>query len=140
MRACVVLVLVTEGAVAAGEPVPLTPLDLKDVAAVQPKGGDVTKPTEIKTADELARSPLFRAGAADELKKHVDFSKEKLVVFAWSGSGRDAVTGATRTADKKLLAQFLYAPGATRDLRQHFKVFVVPGDAEVKVENNPRAK
>ena len=142
MRACTILLVFVAGPVlvAADKPVPLVPLDLKDVATVQPKDGDVTKPTEIKTADELAKSPLFGAGAADKLKTKVDFTKEKLVVFTWSGSGRDSVAGATLTADKKLTAQFLYTPGATRDLRQHFKAFVVPKDAEVKAEKNPRAK
>jgi hypothetical protein len=142
MRAGAMLAMLVVGSVAgaADKPVPLVPLDLKDVATVQPKDGDVTKPTEIKSAEELAKSPLFGAGAADKLKKHVDFAKEKLVVFTWSGSGRDSVAGATLTADKKLTAQFLYTPGITRDLRQHFKAFVVPKDAEVKAEKNPRAK
>ena len=142
MRACAILTafLIGSAVVAEDKPVPLTALDLKEIATVQPKEGDVTKPTEIKTADELAKSPLFGAGAADKLKKHVDFSKEKLVVFTWSGSGRDSVAGATLTEDKKLTARFLYTPGATRDLRQHFKAFVVPKDAEVKAEKNPRAK
>jgi hypothetical protein len=134
MRACAIFaMLVVSSAVgAADKSEPLTALDLKDIATVQPKQGDATKPTEIKTAEELAKSPLFGAGAAEKLKKHVNFEKEKLVVFAWSGSGQDSIAGATATADKKLVAEFTYTPGKTRDLRQHFKAFVVPKDAEVK--------
>ena len=141
MRACALLAMFVVGSVAgaADKPVPLVPLDLKDVPTIQPKTGDATKPTEIASAEELAKSPLFGAGAAEKLKKSVDFTKEKLVVFAWGGSGRDSVAGATRTADTKLTAQFLYTPGLTRDLRQHFKAFVVPKGAEVKAEKNPRA-
>jgi hypothetical protein len=141
MRACAILAAFAAGSVlaAADKPVPLAALDLKDVAVVPPKAGDPTKPTEIKTGDELAKSPLFGEGAADTLKKHVDFEKEKLVVFAWSGSGRDSVGGATLTEDKKPTARFIYTPGATRDLRRHLRVFVVPKDAVVKAEKNPRA-
>ena len=140
MRAFTMLAVFVAGSalVAEDKPASLTPLDLKDIATVQPKGGDATKPAEIKSADELAKSPLFGAGAADQLKKHVDFAKQKLVVFAWSGSGKDAVAGETLTSDKKITAQFLYTPGATRDLRQHFKVFVVSKDAEVKAEKNSK--
>ena len=136
MRACAILAMFALGSVvvAADKPVPLTALDLKDIPTVQPKQGDVTKPTEIKTAEDLAKSPLFGEGSSDKLKKHVDFTKEKVVVFAWSGSGQDSVAGATATEDKKTTAQFTYTPGKTRDLRQHFKVFVVPKDAEVKAE------
>jgi hypothetical protein len=126
--------------VAADKPQPLTPIDLKanDIPVVQPKGGSPLEPTEIKTSDELAKSPLFGAGAADKLKKFVNFEKEKLVVFAWSGSGRDALAGSLVTADKKVTAQFLYTPGATKDNRPHFRAFVAPKDADVKVERNSR--
>ena len=138
MRACAILAMFALGSVVADEkPQPLKPLDLKDIPTVQPKEGGVTKPTEIKSAEELAKSPLFGAGAADKLKKHVDFAKEKLVVLAWSGSGQDSVAGTSQTKDKTTTVQFLHAPGKTRDLRQHFMVFVVPKDAEVKAEKKP---
>lgn len=136
MRACAILAMLVVGSVvgAADKSESLTALDLKDISTVQPKQGAATKPTEIKTAEELAKSPLFGEGATEKLKKHVNFEKDKLVVFAWSGSGQDSITGATASADKKLVAEFTYAPGKTRDLRQHFKAFVVPKDAEVKVK------
>ena len=132
MRAGAMLVVFMFGsaAFAVEAPEELKPLDLKDVAIVQPKEGDVTKPAEIKSAEELAKSPLFGAGAADKLAKHVDFAKQKLVVFAWSGSGQDKLAGEFTTG-KGPLARFGYTPGKTRDLRQHFVVFVVDKKAEV---------
>lgn len=135
MRACAMLaVLAFCSACVAEDAKPLVPLELKDIATVQPKEGSATKPTEIKTAEELAKSSLFGKGGADAVKKLVDFEKQKLVVFAWSGSGRDTVGGAVLTIDKKLTAKFQYTPGRTRDLRQHFKAYAVPKDAEVKAE------
>ena len=133
MRACAMLAVFAFGPVAFAVEAPeeLKPLDLKGVATVQPKEGDVTKPSEIKSAEELAKSPLFGAGAADKLTKQVDFAKQKLVVFAWSGSGQDKITGEFTTG-KGPLAQFGYTPGETRDLRQHFVVFAVDKKAEVR--------
>ena len=42
--------------------------------------------------------------------------------------------GELKTADKKTTAPFTYTRGLTRDLRRHVRLFVVPKDAEVKVE------
>lgn len=132
MRTCAMLAVFAIGsaALAVEAPEELKPLDLKGVATVQPKEGDVTKPTEITSAEELAKSPLFGAGAADKLAKQVDFAKQKLVVFAWSGSGQDKLMGEF-TVGKGPLARFTYAPGKTRDLRQHFVAFAVDKKAEV---------
>lgn len=131
---CAMLAVFAFGSVCvATEAKPFTPLDLKDIKTVQPKEGDALKPTEIKSAEELSKSPLFGAGAAEKLGKLVNFEKEKLVVFAWRGSGQDAVTGVLMVAEgKKATASFTYKPGLTRDLREHFQAFAVPKDVEVK--------
>jgi hypothetical protein len=99
----------------------------KDLKITFPKGGKATEPTEINSAEDLAKAPAL-GGAADEIKKQVDFAKEKLVFFAWGGSGGDKVT-----ADEKTAGTFNYMRGLTRDFRQHTKLFVVPKDAAVKV-------
>lgn len=144
MRACVTLAVlfVASGVGAADKPVPLVPIDTKakSIAVAVPERGDMLKPTEIKSADELAKSPLFAKADAEKVKKEVNFEKEKLVVFAWSGSGQDRVAGTLVTADKKATATFVFTPGATLDLRSHAKLFVLPKDATVKAERNPRAK
>jgi hypothetical protein len=110
-------------------------LVMKDVKLVQPKDfGAPPKAIEIKTADELAKSAAFADDAGrDAIKKQVDFTKEKLVVFAWSGSGGDQLTPELKADGKKLAAVFTYKVGETDDLRRHALAFVVPKDAEVKV-------
>lgn len=89
--------------------------------------GKPTEPTVIKTADELAKCPVC-GGEADAIKKQVDFSKEKLLVFAWGGSGGDKLA-----ADEKTPGTFTLKRGLTRDYRMHMHLFAVPKDAEVKV-------
>lgn len=99
----------------------------KDLKITLPKGGKATEPTVIKTADDLAKSVPLK-DAADAIKKEVNFDKEKLVFFAWGGSGRDKIA-----PDAKTPGTFAYTAGLTRDFRMHAHLFVVPKDAEVKV-------
>lgn len=135
-----VLVALAVPVTAADKTQPLTAVDLKgkEIAVVQPKEGNPLQPTEIKTTDELTKSPLFAESSIEKVKKEVNFEKEKLVVFAWSGSGRDVIAGVLVTEEKKATAQFTYTPGATKDNRPHFRLFVVPKDAEMKVERAQR--
>jgi hypothetical protein len=91
------------------------------------RGGKATEPTAIKSADDLAKSPALK-DSADAIKKEVDFDTQKLVFFAWSGSGGDKIA-----PDAKTAGTFTYTAGLTRDLRPHVHLFVVPKDAEVKV-------
>jgi hypothetical protein len=87
------------------------------------------QPTEIKTAEELAK--VFpQKEVVDAIKKEVDFAKQRLVFFAWAGSGGDKIT-ATTAKDE---VTFTYKGGLTRDLRSHFKLFAIPKDAKFKVE------
>lgn len=104
----------------------------KDLKVTPMRGGKATEPTEIKTAEDLAKSPVLK-DAADDVKKSVDFSKEKLVLFAWAGSGGDKLAPELKGEDKKVTAEFVLTRGLTRDLRQHVHIYVVPKDAEVKV-------
>ena len=103
----------------------------QDLKLKVPKGGRPTPPAVITSAEELMKCPVC-GDEAEAIKKHVDFDKEKLLVFAWSGSGQDklAVTGETK--DGKSIVTPTFTPGRTRDLRPHVKLFVVPKDADVK--------
>ena len=107
-------------------------LATKGVAFDFSKAGNRPEPVEIKSADELAKSALFADDAdRDEIKKQVNFEKEKLVVFVWSGSGQDKLDGAL--VKRGGTAQFTYTVGRTDDLRHHGHVFAVPKDAKVEV-------
>lgn len=91
------------------------------------------KPVEIKSADELAKSPLFADDdGRKEIKKQVNFEKEKLVVFVWAGSGQDKLTG--ELVKRGGTALFTFKAGLTDDLRRHAHVFAVPKDAKVEMK------
>lgn len=103
----------------------------KDLKVKPPRGGKATEPTVITSADELAKCPVC-GGEAEAIGKQVDFDKEKLLVFAWSGSGQDKVAVTGETKDGKTTVTPTFTAGRTRDFRPHVKLFVVPKDADVK--------
>ena len=134
MRACAMLVAVFVGslAVVADEKPAVKEIDTKDMKLAFPRGGKQDTPTTITSAEDLAKNAVTK-DAADDIKKKIDFAKEKLVVFAWGGSGGDKIAADLKTADKKSTAEFSLTRGLTRDFRMHIHLYVVPKDAEVKV-------
>src|SRR5262245_51467254 len=74
-------------------------IDLKDIKVTPPEKSVIGKPKTIKDAEELAKIIPDEEQAAKVAKK-VDFAKEKLVLFAWSGSGRDKLTASEKTSEK----------------------------------------
>src|SRR5204863_221331 len=107
-------------------------LAVKGVKFDHEKAGNRPKPVEIKSADELAKSKLFADDESrEEIKKQVKFDKEKLVVFVWSGSGQDKLTGAL--VKRGGTALFTHTRGETDDLRHHGLVFAVPKDVKVEM-------
>jgi hypothetical protein len=135
MRACtlVAMLFTCSVALAADDKPIVKEIPTKDLKLVFPKSGKATEPTIFTAADDVAKSPVV-GGAADEIKKQVNFEKEKLVVFAWGGSGGDKLATDITTADKKTTAVFTLTRGLTRDFRQHIHLYIVPKNAEVKVE------
>ena len=132
MRACAIVVALMIPALAAAEEKKVVKeIPTKDLKLKVPEGGKAGVPAEVKSAEELAKCPVC-GDEAEAIKKQVDFSKEKLLVFAWSGSGQDKVDVTGETKDGKTALTVAYTPGKTRDLRRHVKLFVVPKDAVVK--------
>ena len=85
----------------------------------------VDQPLIINNADELVKEFEDKAVQA-KINAVVDLSKERLIVFTWSGSGKDQlqlVSGDTMNNGNTL---FAYKPGLTRDLRQHTHIYVMP--------------
>jgi hypothetical protein len=106
----------------------------KDLKIKFPEAGKPTEPATIKTAEELKKNPVVGA-AADEIAKQIDFDKQSLLVFAWSGSGGDKITASIGAgADGKAIVFAELLPGKTFDLRQHVRLFAVPKDLKVVVE------
>ena len=62
-----------------------------------------------------------------------DFKTEYVLLFQWQGSGQDKLSSAAVTKDGKTTVTFTRKAGATDDLRQHSKAFILPAGAEWKV-------
>ena len=90
--------------------------------------GKVTDPLVIDNVGDLKKNITGEEAQAAVLK-NLDFAKEKVLLFGWSGSGRDMVTA----TEEKGEVIFTYKAGLTRDLRGHTKVFIIPKDAKFKV-------
>ena len=136
MRASAIVALLFVGslALAADDKPTVKEIPTKDLKVKFPeKGGKATEPTIYTAAEDVAKSPVV-GGAVEEIKKQVNFEKEKLVVFAWGGSGGDKLATDITVADKKTTAVFTLTRGLTRDFRQHIHLYVVPKDADVKIE------
>ncbi len=108
------------------------------VRAIDTKGlnlgkaeGEVMKPQIISSAEELAKA-IPNEEALAKIKKEVNFGKEKLLFFAWSGSGGDKLGFSTN--DKNTGVTVVYKAGLTRDLRPHYYLLVLPKDATWKMD------
>jgi hypothetical protein len=107
-------------------------LDAKGVPRVLERG-TVDKPTIITSAEELAKAISVEEVQA-RIKKEVDFAKEKMLFFAWSGSGGDKLTPTVEKGEKGPEVVFQYRRGLTKDLRPHVHLFAIPKDATWKVQ------
>src|SRR5829696_6869802 len=105
MRACAILAALVVGplALAADEKPAVKEIATKDLKLAFPQRGKATEPATITSTEDLAKNAVTK-DAADDLKKQVDFTKEKLVVFTWGGSGGDKLATDLKTADKKTTA------------------------------------
>ena len=95
------------------------------IPAVKPGFSKVEKPLEILKRKDL-KAILGKGKAMMELRKRVDFEKQKVLLFRWNGSGKDTLTART-VAQPGVPAKiiFNYTPGLTRDIRFHAKVFAL---------------
>jgi hypothetical protein len=103
-------------------------IDLKGLKRAPAEGGDVKKPTVITSAEELAKA-FPEEELQGRIKKEVDFDKQRLLFFAWAGSGGDKLDFKVEDGKKGPEAVFTYRTGLTRDLRGHFHLYVLPKDA-----------
>ena len=96
------------------------PRELKVTKA--PAGERMMKTSKITSLADFTKE--FGKEVADEIAKEVNFKSEYVVVFTWSGSGGDKMEMSTEGKKATFTKKF----GLTRDLRPHFKVFVLPKD------------
>jgi len=119
--------------VTADEAGKLREIEAKDLK-VDFEKGNVTKPQVIASAADLDKA----IPNADAVKKQVDFTKEKLLLFAWSGGSSNQLQGKLSEDGKRV--NFTFIPGRQRDPQRHVRLFVVPKDAEFKVLLAPGGK
>ncbi len=130
---CVVAVLVAGSALAGDHPPEVRALVAVGAKFELNKCSEVSNPLELTSADELMKAHVFGDEASRALvARQVDFATEKLVVFAWSGSGGDTLDG--KLVRRGGTAEFTYTAGRTADLRTHGAVFAVPKDVKVQVK------
>jgi hypothetical protein len=90
------------------------------------------EPTVIANDEQLAKAVKDEAAVA-EIKKAVDFKTEKVLYFAWSGSGLDKLTFTTAEGKAGPEVTFNYTPGRTKDLRPHHTLIAVPKGTTYKI-------
>jgi hypothetical protein len=88
-----------------------------------------TKPARISSAEELARAfPDADAKWLDRVAKQVDFDREELVFFAWTGSNTDGVAAKVEQTDRGPVVVFTFEPGYGEDMpHARFRMFAVAG-------------
>jgi len=110
----------------AGEPDPKLP-PIQRLKGPRPsqavfKASSAKKPLVIETAEEAAK--WFSEKALAELREKVDFAQQKLLVFAWRGSGGDRLTYSVAESYPEQVFFKLHR-GRTRDLRAHLSMYAL---------------
>ncbi len=122
---CGVALLAPAGLVAQekGEVPAIQAIDLKGVS-VQAARGQVQKPSVLDSAKDLARA-IPKQEERARIEKQIDWKKQHVLLFSWSGSGGDKLDFTVSKVNDKEQVAFHYTRGLTRDLRPHVKMFVV---------------
>ena len=85
---------------------------------------EATKDRPLVIRDQKGASAHFARPERMKLLKVVDLSEQKLLVFAWRGSGQDRLTfSVLESAPEQVV--FEYRAGRTRDLRSHVHVYAL---------------
>lgn len=113
-------------------------------SALEEIGGIALEDKIFETVDEnrmllLASSEeAERHLSAENFKKlsdQVDFDTQRVVVFAWRGSGRDRISYSIAESWPEQIS-FDYERGMTRDLRSHTKIFALRSNVSCTVGGN----
>ena len=127
LTACVLALAALPASGGEKDKLPVREVDLKGIDLGDAKG-DPHKPAVITSAEDLAKAiPSEEAQA--KIKKDVDFAKEKVLYFAWSGSGGDSLSFQVDKGEKGPVVTFMYKRGLTRDVRGHHALYAMPRDA-----------
>jgi len=87
------------------------------------------KPTRITDKEGLANA-FPKSTWQDLIDKQVDFTKERLLLFAWSGSGGDRlsfkVNSGFKDGKEQTIVAFRYQPSDDKSDAEHLYLFAVP--------------
>ncbi|MDB4777848.1 hypothetical protein OAG68_00160 [bacterium] len=72
------------------------------------------------------------AGNFEKLAAEVDFETQRVVVFAWRGSGRDQISFSIAESYPEQIA-FQFSRGMTRDLVEHQKIFALRSNVSCSI-------
>jgi len=107
-------------------------IDLKEFRAEWPKV-DFTKPNTITNAEQLAKAVPDKEWQ-DKIGKQVDFAKQQLLFFSWSGSGGDKLSFKVENEKTESVVVFNYTGGTRDDERKHFHLYAIAKNATWRVE------
>ena len=97
------------------------PLDKADKVAA--KAGKWNEPNPISSVDDLTKL-VGEAATRKKILDAVDFKTHVLLVFSWSGSGKDVIEAKVVEETPKEV-RFSLNPGATDDIRENVQLFAV---------------
>jgi RNA polymerase sigma factor (sigma-70 family) len=113
--------------------VPVREIDLTGFKGEQPKGS-VYKPTEIANAKDLEQAIPNEDWRA-KIAKQVDFAKEKLVFFAWSGQADDRLAFTTfKSGGPVVVFRYLQVLGDKPDVA-HYRLYALAKEASWRVQD-----
>ena len=89
--------------------------------------GVATKPTRITNAEELAKAfPDTDREWRDQIGKQVDFEKEELLFFAWTGSATDSLSFKVEQTRIGPVVVFSYKQGRGEDMpHPRFRLYAI---------------
>ena len=99
------------------------PIPLDNTDKVAAKSGKWNEPNPISSVDDLTKL-VADANTRKKILDAVDFKTHVLLIFSWSGSGKDTVEAKIVEETPKEV-RFSLNPGATDDLREHVQLFAV---------------
>ena len=136
MRTCAILIALfaASALIAADDKPPAKEIPCKDLKIAFPaKPGGIKTPEVVTTAEQLSKSAALK-GAEDDIKKQIDFEKEKLVFVAWLGASDDKFMMEPTTIESKPAIAFRVVSGKRTDQYKHTRLFVVPKDIALDVK------
>ena len=99
---------------------------------IETKDGVATTPTMVTDEDGLKKA-IPDEDTRKRIAKLVDLKEQKLLIFAWKGSGGDKLDYTVLERFPELI-KFTVTPGKTDDLRSHVKLFAVRNNVTWEVK------